>query len=133
MISRPSSMPNGRWQPSGCQLTSKRPQGGGMPHPGLVGFTPRISCPLLIPLVPQYFWVLMQKNTLALAQALQACTEGSGARTGILCDLAQEFQKCMAPLMTLSGDNIVEASLLKSRGEVHGSFPHTRGGSCSPG
>ena len=32
---------------------------------------------------------------------------------GALCIVAQELQKCMAPLMNLNGDDIVEASLLE--------------------
>ena len=49
---------------------------------------------------------------LALIQALQACAEALGAKTGILCETARELQQCMTPLMTLNGDDIVEASLL---------------------
>ena len=66
---------------------------------------------------PRDFWAVRQEETLALAQALQACTKGSGALTGILCNLAWELQKCMAPLMTLSGDDITEASFLKATKE----------------
>ena len=60
---------------------------------------------------------------LALAQALQACNEASGAKRGILCKAARELQQCMAPLMTLNGDNIVEASLLRPTREELGSSP----------
>ena len=31
---------------------------------------------------------------------------------GVLCDVACDLQRCMAPLMCLEGDEIVEASLL---------------------
>ena len=46
---------------------------------------------------------MRQKKTLALAPVLQAFTEEPGVTTGILCESARELQKCMAPLMTLSG------------------------------
>ena len=46
--------------------------------------------------------------------------------TGVLCESAQELQKCMTPLMTLSGDNIVEVSLLKPMGDDHRTPPHQR-------
>ena len=36
---------------------------------------------------------------------------------------ARELQQCMAPLMTLDGDDIVEASLLRLNGEEPGSSP----------
>ena len=36
---------------------------------------------------------------------------------------ARELQWCMAPLMTLKGDDVVEASLLRPTGEVLGSSP----------
>ena len=55
------------------------------------------------------FRAVREEKTLALAQRLQACTEGLGVPTGILCDTVWELQKCMAPLMTLSGNDIIEA------------------------
>ena len=64
-----------------------------------------------------------QAKMLALAQALQTYTEASGAKTGILCKAARELQQCLAPLMTLSGDSVVEASLLRPTGEESGPFP----------
>ena len=60
---------------------------------------------------------------LALFGTLQACTEASGSKTGILCETARELQQCMVPLMTLIGDNVVEASLLRSTGDELGPFP----------
>ena len=57
------------------------------------------------------FQTMRQEKTLALACALQACTERSGMSTRVLCNSARELQRCMAPLMHLSGDKIVEASL----------------------
>ena len=51
-----STMPNGRWQPLGCPLPSRRPQVGGMPQPGSAGCSPRISCPLQMPPVPGISW-----------------------------------------------------------------------------
>ena len=74
----------------------------------------------------RYFCAMRKENTLALAQALQACANELGVPAGILCELAWELQGCMAPLMTLSGDNFVESSLLKSMGDKHGTPPHWR-------
>ena len=75
---------------------------------------------------------MRQGKTLALAWTLQACAEELEVPTVIVCQSVQELQKCTAPLMTLSGDDIVEASHLKPMGEEHGTSPHTGGGSCSP-
>ena len=58
------------------------------------------------------FQTVRQEKTLALAYALQTCAERSGMLTRVLCDSAGELQRCMAPVMSLSGDEIVEASLL---------------------
>ena len=85
--------------------------------PTLCGLHPQDFLPPTTASDPQDIWVMRQEKTLALAQALQACTEASGAKTGILCEAAREQQQCMAPLMTLSGDDIVEASLLRPTGE----------------
>ena len=79
--------------------------------------------PITIASSPKDFQVVRQEKTLALAQALQACAKGSGAQTGVLCNSAWELQKCVAPLMTLSRDNIVEASLFKSTEEECGISP----------
>ena len=57
-------------------------------------------------------WVRRQQETMTLARVLQACTEESGFPAGVLCDAAQELQRCMAPLLALNGDEIVEASPL---------------------
>ena len=53
---------------------------------------------------------------MALARVLQACAEESGFLTGVLCDAVWELQRCMAPLLALNGDEIVEASLLSPIG-----------------
>ena len=60
---------------------------------------------------------------LALAQALQAYAEASEAKTAILWGAARELKQCMAPLMTLSGDNVMEASLLRPAEEELGPSP----------
>ena len=65
---------------------------------------------------PRDFQAMRLEKTLVLAWALQTCTEGSGVPTGILCN-------CMPPLITLSRDYIVEASLLKPTKEKHGTSP----------
>ena len=72
---------------------------------------------------PSNFWAVRQEKTLALARVLQACAKESGVSTSILCELISELQKCMAPPMTLSGDNMVVASLLKPTGEELGASP----------
>ena len=60
---------------------------------------------------------------MALAWELQACAKESGFPTGVLCKSVWELQKCMAPLLSLSSDEIVEDSLLRPiRGE-HLTFP----------
>ena len=61
---------------------------------------------------PQNFQVVDQENTLALAQALQAFAEASGAKPEVLCGAVRELQQCMAPSMAINGDEIMEASLL---------------------
>ena len=42
---------------------------------------------------------------------------------GVLCDVAQELQWCMAPLLILNGDNIVEATLLRPTEGEHRMSP----------
>ena len=69
---------------------------------------------------PRDFWAMRQKKTLALVWVLQACAKESGVSTGILSKSAVQLQNCMAPLITLSSDDIVEVSLLKPMGEEHG-------------
>ena len=81
---------------------------------------------------PQHFWVIRQEKTLALARALQVCAEVFGAKTGILCRAIRELQQCMAPLMTLNGDNGMEASLLRPAEEESEPSPHSRGRDCPP-
>ena len=48
---------------------------------------------------------------------------GIGGPTHILCCVTQELQRCMAHLMTLCGENIAMASLLKPTKEEHGTSP----------
>ena len=69
------------------------------------------------------FQVMRQQRTMALAWVLPACTEESGFLAGVLCDSAWELQKCMAPLLAHSRDEIVEASILRPIGEEHGTSP----------
>ena len=72
---------------------------------------------------PQNFQVIRQDKTLALAQALQACVEASGSKAGILCRATRELQQCMAHLMTLNGDDVMEFSLLRPAEEELGPSP----------
>ena len=78
------------------------------------------------------FQATRQEKPLALAYALQACTERLGMPTGVPSDSVRELQRCMAPLMCLSGDEIVEASLLEPEGEECRTSP-SRGGGHPPG
>ena len=68
------------------------------------------------------FRVVREQRTLALARALQAHAEESGCPAGVLCDAGRELQWCMAPLLALSGDEIVEASLQPVEGECRTSL-----------
>ena len=52
-IARFNILHNGRWWPSGCQPPSRRPPGGGMPRPSLVGLIPKILCLFPMPLAPR--------------------------------------------------------------------------------
>ena len=54
---------------------------------------------------------------------MQAWTGRSGAPSGVLCNSVQELQKCMAPLVSLGGDDIAEASLLQPTGDECGTSP----------
>ena len=60
---------------------------------------------------------------MALARVLKACAKESGSPIGVLCKVASELQWCMAPLLILSGNEIVEASLLKPIKGEHGTSP----------
>ena len=42
---------------------------------------------------------------------------------GVLCNVAQDHQRCMVPLMHLEGDEIVEASLLRPADDEPGMSP----------
>ena len=79
------------------------------------------------------FQVSRQQETMALARVLQACAEEPGSPTGVLCDAAQGLQRCMAPLLALNGNKIVEASLLGPIGRRTWNLPYTTRGSHSPG
>ena len=59
-------------------------------------------------------WIMREQKTLALARMLQTHTEESGCPSRVLCEEAWELQQCMAPLLVLNGNKIVEVSLLKS-------------------
>ena len=78
--------------------------------PAIHGLCPQDFCPPSSD--PQNFWAIFQENTLALARVLQVCTDASGAKPGVLCRAVRELQQYMALLMTINGDNVMEASLL---------------------
>ena len=66
------------------------------------------------------FQIIQQEKTLAPARALQACAEASGAKWGVQCRVIREFQQCMALLMTINRDDVMEASLLRPLEEESG-------------
>ena len=99
--------------PEGCQWHGRKHQGGGDTLTTLHELCPQNILPLTTASDPQDFQVIRQAKMLALAQALKACAEASGVKTGILCEAVRELQQCMAPLVTFSGGDVVEASLLR--------------------
>ena len=88
-----------------------------MPNPSSRGLCPQDFLPHTNASDTRDFQMVRQAKTLALAWALQCCAERLGALTRVLCDMVRELQRCMAPLMSLSMDDIVEASLLEPTGE----------------
>ena len=58
------------------------------------------------------FCVTRQEEPLALARAIQCCVERLGRPPRVLCRAEWDLQRCMAPLMWLDSDEIIEASLL---------------------
>ena len=65
------------------------------------------------------FLIIQQEKTLALARVLHACAEASGAKPGVMCRDVRELQQCMAPLITINGDDVMEASLLRQNQDPH--------------
>ena len=65
---------------------------------------------------------LPEKN-IGSSQGTEACAEASKAKQGVLCRAVREFQQCMAPLMTINGDDIMEASPLRPVEEELGPSP----------
>ena len=60
-----------------------------------------------------------QEETLALALALQHCVE----RSRMLCNVAWGLQRCMAPLIHLKEDDILDALLLRAADDEPGMSP----------
>ena len=69
------------------------------------------------------FRVMREQRTLALERVLHANTEESGCPMGVLCKVVRELQMCMAHLLALNGDEIVEASFLQPMEGEHGTSP----------
>ena len=122
MITRSHILCCGRWQPSGCQPSSGRPLGSRMPHPGLMGFASKILCLSLMPpaLRTSRSWGKRgpwswpgHYRTVLKNLGLQQASKWFHTRAS----------EMYGPLMTLSRDDIVEASLLKPTGEEHGTCP----------
>ena len=72
---------------------------------------------------PKDTWVMRWEKTLALAQALHACAEESGAPPVFCTILHGSFRGVWLPLCPSVGDDIVKASLLKSTKEECGTSP----------
>ena len=64
-----------------------------------------------------------KEGTLALAKVLQCGVERLGAPSGVLCNLVQDLQSCIEPLMCLEGDYIMETILLKASDNEPGISP----------
>ena len=94
-------LPNGKWQPTSWA----------------------VSTDILPGLWPQNFQIIKQEKTLTLARVLQACAEVFGTKWGILYRAIRELQQCMAPLVTINGDDVMEASMLRPVGEESGPSP----------
>ena len=60
------------------------------------------------------FWEIQKEGTLVLARALQHCMKKLGAPSWVMCDMVQDLQRGMEPLMWLEGDDILEALLLEA-------------------
>ena len=129
---KPFNGPIGRWWHSGCPPAKHEASGWWDVPPGFSRLDPTVFLFYTDASGLKDFCAVRQEKTLALAQVLQICAEESGVPTGILCELEWELQKWMAPLMTLCGDDIVKASLLKPIGEEHRTPLLSGGRSHSP-
>ena len=119
------------WLASDCPLPYRRPWvGEHAPSYFCTGCILMISCPTLIPPAAGTSRPLRQEKTLALTQALQCCAERSGSTDwSPMWHVVWELQKCMAPLMSLNGDDIVETILLEPTGKELETSSHPGGGS----
>ena len=118
-FSEPEALHYAQWQVAAFRLSLSQQEALGWwdAPPWLHGLCPHDFLPHIDASGTRDFQTVRQEKTLALAHVLRACTERSGALTGFLSDAAWELQKCMAPLIHLNGDDIVEASLLETTGE----------------
>ena len=105
--------PVGMQQHSSYPWANRKQQGV-----GLSACNPRLQLRDFMPSpTSSNFWVMRQQKTMTLARVLQAFAKELGFLTGVLCDAVWELQRCMAPLLAFSSDEVVEASLLRPRGE----------------
>ena len=74
---------------------------------------------------PWNIWAIHEEKTLASARAVQACAEVSRAMPRVLCRAVRELQQCMAPLMTIDGDDVMRPPCGAS-GRGNGTFSHPR-------
>ena len=103
-----------QWQAAAFRITLAQAEASGWweaPHSLSTlhhqDFLPQVDLPGL-----RVFCVTRQEEILTFAWALQCCVERSGMPPRVLCKVAWDLQRCMAPLMQLDRDESVEASLL---------------------
>ena len=118
------------------QKPSSKPVGSVQAAPGTMWGFRVVGCPTQIQWAPPWgslipCWYLQLKGFPCHEgeedPSLGLCAAGLCQElvvpAGILCELARELQRCIAPLMTLSGDDIMEASLLKPMADDQGTPP----------
>ena len=61
----------------------------------------------------QDIWEIRKEKHLALAKALQTCSEQSGWPYSVMCSAARDFQGCMVDLMQFEEEDILDIQLLE--------------------
>ena len=105
--------PMDRQQPSRLPVAQQEASGWwDAPYPHSIGFHPRTFSLPLLPADPQDFWVTRQEKDAGFGPGITgSCQRHQGPRQAFSVRAAMELEQCMAPLMTLNEDNVVEASL----------------------
>ena len=96
-IARSNILCYGRWQLSGCQLPSRRPLNGGMPHPGLVGFTPKILCLSLMPLTPRTYGLWGRRRPWPWPRHYRPVLKNLGPQQAIYARPCESFRDVLPP------------------------------------